>query len=300
MISQKIGGAESFSYGPTQTSFLQLSRSVLSPCGGLAKFEAVRKTRELAKSEHSLELAQLASRGASAMHVETSTGDVKTHVQHVVHTVEVERPRIIKQTVQEPIIQKKILLQFINKVIDNPIVFQTVQKTVETPQLQIVKRTIEIPEIRMVRGIQTSESLGTARTSHFLLKRCVASAHNELSAFCSQVRRRSMPRRGWSSLPVPDGWFEVIWGPRPPSVQWPHQQKGKGKGVAPTAAPRGRWRNPDRGTRAPVQTRHDPPTRRSPEEVVSLPLRNEFRSWNELSKCWERILDPSSRCSRTL
>ena len=185
VISEKTGGAESFSYGLTQTSFLQLSRSVLSPRGGLAKFEAVRKTRELAKSEHSLELAQLASRVASAM-----------HVQHVVHTVEVERPRIIVQTVQEPIIQEKILLQFINKVIDNPIVVQTVQKTieisqlqdigevvdvpvvlvaqvprvkvveeaVETPQLQIVKKTIEIPEIRMVRGTQTSESLGTART----------------------------------------------------------------------------------------------------------------------------------------
>ena len=196
VISEKTGGAESFSYGLTQTSFLQLSRSVLSPRGGLAKFEAVRKTKELAKSEHSLELAQLASRVASAMHVETSTGDVNTHVQHVVHTVEVERPRIIKQTVQEPIIQEKILLQFINKVIDNPIVVQTVQKTieisqlqdidevvdvpvvlvaqvprvkvveeaVETPQLQIVKRTIEIPEIRMVRGTQTCESLGTART----------------------------------------------------------------------------------------------------------------------------------------
>ena len=191
VISEKTGGAESFSYGLIQTSFLQLSRSVLSPRGGLAKFEAVRKTRELAKSEHSLELAQLASRVASAMH-----GDVNTHVQHVVHTVEVERPRIIKQTVQEPIIQEKILLQFINKVIENPIVVQTVQKTieisqlqdigevvdvpvvlvaqvprvkvveeaVETPQLQIVKKTIEIPEIRMVRGTQTSESLGTART----------------------------------------------------------------------------------------------------------------------------------------
>ena len=56
VISQKTGGAESFSYGLTQTSFLQLSRSVLS------------------------------------------SQDVNTHVQHVVHTVEVERPRIIKQT----------------------------------------------------------------------------------------------------------------------------------------------------------------------------------------------------------
>ena len=75
VISQKTGGAESFSYGLTQTSFLQLSRSVPSSRGGLAKFGAVRKIRELAKSEHSLELAQLASRVASAMHAETSTGD---------------------------------------------------------------------------------------------------------------------------------------------------------------------------------------------------------------------------------
>jgi len=75
VISEKTGGAESFSYGLTQTSFLQLSRSVLSLRGGLAKFEAVRKIRELAKSEHSLDLAQLASRVASAMHAETSNGD---------------------------------------------------------------------------------------------------------------------------------------------------------------------------------------------------------------------------------
>ena len=105
VISQKTGGAESFSHGLTQTSFLQLSRSMLSPSGGLTKFEVVWKTKELAKSEHSLELAQLASRVASAMHAETSTGDVNTHVQHVIHTVEVERPKLIKETVQEKINQ---------------------------------------------------------------------------------------------------------------------------------------------------------------------------------------------------
>ena len=75
MISEETGGAESFSYGLTRTSFLQLSRSVLSSRGGLAKFEAVRKIGELAKSEHSIELAQLASRFAFAMPAETSNGD---------------------------------------------------------------------------------------------------------------------------------------------------------------------------------------------------------------------------------
>ena len=103
VISQKTGGAESFSHGLIQTPFLQLSRSVLSPSGGLTKFEAVWKTKELAKSEHSLELVQFASRVASAMHAET--GGVITHVQHVIHTVEVEKPKLIKETGQEKINQ---------------------------------------------------------------------------------------------------------------------------------------------------------------------------------------------------
>ena len=67
MISEKTGGAELFSYGLIQTSFLQLFRSVLSSRGGLA--------RELTKSEHSIELAQLTSHVGSAMHAETSNDD---------------------------------------------------------------------------------------------------------------------------------------------------------------------------------------------------------------------------------
>ena len=39
-----------------------------------------------------------------------------------------------------------------------------------------------------------------------------------------------MPRRGWSTIATPGGWFEVIRGPRPPSVQWPVAAKGTGKG----------------------------------------------------------------------
>ena len=157
VIPQKTDGAESFSCGLTQTSFLRLSRSVLLPSGGLTKFEAVWKTKELAKREHSPELTQLASRVASAMHVET--GDV----QHVVHTVEVERPRIIKQTVQKPIIQEKInrvtehvegqLSQFTDKVDGIPVVVQrqipiavqTVQKTIESSQLQDIDEVVDVP-----------------------------------------------------------------------------------------------------------------------------------------------------------
>ena len=100
---------------------------MLSSREGLAKFGAVRKIRELAKSEHSLELAQLASRVASAMHAETSTGDVNTHVQHVVNAVEVEKSEIIKQTVQKPIIQEKI---------------DQVTKHVEMPELQFTDKVV--------------------------------------------------------------------------------------------------------------------------------------------------------------
>ena len=86
------------------------------------------------------------------MHVET--GDV----QHVVHTVEVERPRIIKQIVQKPIIQEKInrvtkhvevqLSQFtddIPVVVQRqiPIVVQTVQKTIESSQLQDMDEVVD-------------------------------------------------------------------------------------------------------------------------------------------------------------
>ena len=45
-------------------------------------------------------------------------------------------------------------------------------------------------------------------------------------------------------------------------------RKEKGKGVAPSPTPRGRWRNPDRGTSALAQTRRDQP-RLSPEEAVT-------------------------------
>ena len=30
-----------------------------------------------------------------------------------------------------------------------------------------------------------------------------------------------MPRRGWSAMDVPNGWVQIIRGPRPKSVQWP-------------------------------------------------------------------------------
>ena len=89
---------------------------------------------------------------------------VNTHAQHVVNTVEVERPEIIKQTGQKIIIQDKInqvtqhvevpLSQFNDKVVDNPVVAQrqiymvmTVQKSIEIPQLQVTDQVVDVPVV---------------------------------------------------------------------------------------------------------------------------------------------------------
>ena len=73
------------------------------------------------------------------------------------------------------------------------------------------------------------------RITFFLLwKRCSHFGSSHLSqtlcclrtrrAWCSlfpSVRRCFMPRRGWSTLEVPDGWLQLIIGPRPKSERWP-------------------------------------------------------------------------------
>ena len=85
---------------------------------------------------------------------------VNTHVQHVVNTVEVEEPKLIKETVQrkKPLVQEKInqvtkhidvlQLQFLDKADDMPVVVQ--------------RQVYMNPEIQTVQGAQTSENLGTA------------------------------------------------------------------------------------------------------------------------------------------
>ena len=118
---------------------------------------------------------------------------MNTHVQHVVDTVKVEKPEIIKQTVQKSIIQEKTrhveipvlqivkktveipgtLLQFTDKVVDIPVVVQkqipivvrTVQKTTDIPQLQCIDKVIDVPvglvaQVPLVRVVtETAELL---------------------------------------------------------------------------------------------------------------------------------------------
>ena len=113
---------------------------------------------------------------------------VNTQVQHVVNTVEVETPKIVKEAVRgKKVIREKInqiaeqiknpQIQFSNKVDEMPVVVQrqnpmvqTVQKTKEIPQLwcidevvgipvgqvsrvQVVERTAEIPQLQTVEKI---------------------------------------------------------------------------------------------------------------------------------------------------
>ena len=74
--------------------------------------------------------------------------------------------------------------------------------------------------------------------------------------------RRIMLRKGWSSVQVPDGWLQVIRGPRPKSVQWPVQSRlptsAQSPGTPPPPFPRGRWRS------------GDPPNRREQNSVTAI------------------------------
>ena len=60
-----------------------------------------------------------------------------------------------------------------------------------------------------------------------------------LHKFSVLVPRRRMPRKGWSTVQVPDGWLKTIRGPRPQSTQWPRRRpsskppaKGRGSQVS--------------------------------------------------------------------
>jgi len=67
VIQETTGGAEKAVYGFGQVSLVQLGRSKLSSSADLARFEAVRLLRDLARKQHSAALAQLASRAAAVM-----------------------------------------------------------------------------------------------------------------------------------------------------------------------------------------------------------------------------------------
>merc|ERR1719440_1527891 len=72
VIKESTGGAGSQTYGFNQLSFLQTG---LASGADLAKFEAVRFIRDLARKSHAPALAQLASRMESAMRLGATAGE---------------------------------------------------------------------------------------------------------------------------------------------------------------------------------------------------------------------------------
>ena len=106
---------------------------------------------------------------------------VNTHAQYVVDTVEVERPKIVDETVQKPIIQEKInpmtehvevpLSQFTSKGMDIPveapiqISMETVQKAIETQQLQCIDDVIDVPVVLVTQVPQVQVVTRTVEIS---------------------------------------------------------------------------------------------------------------------------------------
>merc|ERR1719388_286293 len=95
IIKESTGGAAGQSYGLNQVSFLQVERSQVASGADLAKFEAVRFVRDLARKSKAPALAQLASRMASAMRLGAAAGEdpfakVKGLITDMIATLESE------------------------------------------------------------------------------------------------------------------------------------------------------------------------------------------------------------------
>merc|ERR1719247_2223074 len=95
VIKEATGGAAAQSYDFNQISFLQTDRMHVTSGADLAKFEAVRFVRDLARKSNSPMLAQLASRMSSAMKLGSAAGEdpfakVKGLIEDMIATLEAD------------------------------------------------------------------------------------------------------------------------------------------------------------------------------------------------------------------
>ena len=88
------------------------------------------------------------------------------------------------------------------------------------------------------RREQQTEAHGTL-SSDFLFEHFFARAGKAgfLGFLLHSRETAQYASKRWSAIAIPSGWYEVIRGPRPPSVQWPLVSKGKGKGKGKQPSP---------------------------------------------------------------
>ena len=142
---------------------------------------------------------------------------VNTHVQHVVNTVEVERPKLIKETQhrKKPIINEKInqmtkhikipQVQFLNKVDDVLVdvqqqirpMAQTVQKTTEIPQLQLPDQVVDVPVVvqRQVPSIETVQKTVEVPQTQSIVKELRSKFE---VGHTNKVHARNQPDKNWA------------------------------------------------------------------------------------------------------
>jgi DNA repair exonuclease SbcCD ATPase subunit len=93
VIKESTGGAAEQTYSLSQLSFMQVERTKVASGADLAKLEAVRFIRDLARKSNSPALAQLASRMSSAMKLGAAAGEdpfakVKSLITDMIATLE--------------------------------------------------------------------------------------------------------------------------------------------------------------------------------------------------------------------
>jgi len=93
VIKESTGGAAEQTYSLSQLSLLQVERTKVASGADLAKLEAVRFIRDLARKSNSPALAQLASRMSSAMKLDAAAGEdpfakVKSLITDMIATLE--------------------------------------------------------------------------------------------------------------------------------------------------------------------------------------------------------------------